>query len=115
MIITPAPEDYAVKGKPAGYPPFEANVYAEANFDEKLFIGATLYARSATPASPFLFEGNKIKYKGYADLGVYAQYVIDNHFTAYINGGNLLNARRINYGMYVERGINVGVGVLVKF
>ena len=115
LIITPAPEDYAVKGKPAGYPPFEANIYAEANFDEKLFIGATLYARSATPASPFLSGGSKIKYKGYADLGVYAQYVIDNHFTAYINGGNLLNARRINYGMYVERGINVGVGVLVKF
>lgn len=115
LIITPAPEDYAVKGKPAGYPPFEANIYAEANFDEKLFIGATLYARSATPASPFLSGGIKTKYKGYADLGVYAQYVIDNHFTAYINGGNLLNARRINYGMYVERGINVGVGVLVKF
>ncbi|MBQ1748113.1 MAG: LytTR family transcriptional regulator DNA-binding domain-containing protein, partial [Bacteroidales bacterium] len=71
--------------------------------------------KEGTPASPFLSGGSKTKYKGYADLGVYAQYVIDNHFTAYINGGNLLNARRINYGMYVERGINVGVGVLVKF
>lgn len=113
-IPAPAPEDYPVKGKPAGYAPFEANVYAEMNFNEKLFVGATLYARSATPASPFLYSGEKIKYKGYADLGVYAQYVLDNHFTVYVNGGNLLNARRINWGMYVEKGINVGFGVLVK-
>mgnify|MGYP002624394059 FL=1 len=114
-IAVPAPGDYAVKGKPAGYPPFEANIYAEANINEKLFIGATLYGRSATPASVFLYNGSKIKYKGYADLGLYAQYVIDNHFTAYINGGNLLNADRINYGMYVERGINIGFGLLIKF
>lgn len=114
-IATPAPEDYAVKGKPAGYAPFEANIYAEANWDEKLFVGATVYARSSTPASAFLYNGQKIKYKGYADVGVYAQYVIDNHFTAYVNGGNLLNARRINWGMYVEKGINVGFGLLIKF
>ncbi len=107
--------DKLFKGQPAGYPPFEANFYAETNINEKLYIGANLYARSATPASPFLFNGNKTKYNGYADLGVYAQYVIDNHFTAYINGGNLLNAKRINYGMYVERGVNVGLGLLVKF
>ena len=114
-IVAPAPEDFPVKGKPAGYAPFEANVYAEANFDEKLFVGATLYARSSCPASSFLYNGGKIKYKGYADLGVYAQYVIDNQFTVYVNGGNLFNARRVNYGMYVEKGINVGFGLLIKF
>ncbi len=114
ILVAPYPEDYAVKGKPAGYPPFEANMYVEKNFNEKLFIGATLYARSSTPASPFLYNGRKIKYKGYADFSVYAQYVIDDHFTAYISGGNLFNAKRINYGMYVERGINVGLGVLIK-
>ena len=89
-------------------------MWAEKNFNEKLFVGATLYARSSTPASPFLYNGRKIKYKGYADFSVYAQYVIDDHFTAYISGGNLFNAKRINYGMYVERGINVGLGVLIK-
>ena len=111
----PAPSDFAVKGKPVGYPPFEANLYAEINFEEKLFIGATLYARSSAPASPFLYNGKKIKYKGYADLGVYAQYVINKNFTTYVSVGNLLDADRINYGMYVEKGINIDFGLLLKF
>lgn len=113
-VVSPLPSDYPVKCKPAGYPPFEGNLWAEVNFNEKLFVGTTLYVRSATPASPFLYNGSKIKYKGYADLGLYAQYIFDNHLTVYINGGNLLNADKINYGMYVERGINVGFGVLVN-
>ena len=113
--VSPNRMDYPVKSKPVGYAPFEMNVYAETNLDEKLYIGATLYTRSSTPATCFPYNGKTYKYKGYADLGVYAQYVIDNHFTAYINGGNLLNARRINCGMYVEKGINIGFGLLIKF
>ncbi|MBO4692735.1 MAG: TonB-dependent receptor [Bacteroidales bacterium] len=116
IIAGSAVENLIAKGKPAGYPPFEANLYAEWNWDEKLFIGATLYGRSKTMATPFTHWGGKTqKYKGYANVSLYAQYAINNNFTAYAFAGNLLNKDIINYGMYVEKGINGGLGVLIKF
>lgn len=109
-------ENSVAKSKPAGYPPFEANLYAEWNWDEKLFIGATLYGRSKTMATPFTqWAGRTQKYKAYANLSLYAQYAINNNITAYAFAGNLLNKDIINYGMYVEKGINGGLGVLIKF
>lgn len=109
-------ENRVAKGKPAGYPPFEANLYAEWNWDEKLFIGATLYGRSKTMATPFTQWADRTqKYKAYANLSLYAQYAINDNFTAYAFAGNLLNKDIINYGMYVEKGINGGLGVLIKF
>jgi hypothetical protein len=37
------------KEKPSGYAPFELNTYAEYNFRERIYVGATLYYRAATP------------------------------------------------------------------
>ena len=37
------------KEEPSGYAPFELNTYAEYNFRERIYIGATVYYRSATP------------------------------------------------------------------
>lgn len=109
-------ENRVAKCKPAGYPPFEANLYAEWNWDEKLFIGATLYGRSKTMATPFTQWADRTqKYKAYANLSLYAQYAINDNITAYAFAGNLLNKDIINYGMYVEKGINGGLGVLIKF
>lgn len=109
-------ENRVAKCKPAGYPPFEANLYAEWNWDEKLFIGATLYGRSKTMATPFTQWADRTqKYKAYANLSLYAQYAINDNITAYAFAGNLLNKDIINYGMYVEKGINGGLGVLIRF
>ena len=113
------------KEKPSGYAPFELNTYAEYNFRERIYIGATVYYRAATPyilgrmsadgngKYTLNFTGAKIS--DFIDAGVYGQYVINKHFTAFAQLNNLFNSNVQYYGMYIEKTISGGVGVLVKF
>jgi len=113
------------KEKPSGYAPLELNTYAEYNFRERIYVGATVYYRAATPyilgrmsadgngKYTLNFTGAKIS--DFIDAGVYGQYVINKHFTAFAQLNNLFNSNVQYYGMYIEKTISGGVGVLVKF
>ncbi|HPT06453.1 MAG TPA: hypothetical protein PK500_07375 [Candidatus Egerieousia sp.] len=113
------------KEEPSGYAPFELNTYAEYNFRERIYIGATVYYRSATPyiLGRMSGDGNgnyTLKFTGakisdFIDAGVYGQYVINKHFTAFAQLNNLFNSNVQYYGMYIEKTISGGLGVLVKF
>jgi hypothetical protein len=114
------------KEKPSGYAPFELNMYGEYNFRERIYIGATIYYRAATPYIlgrrvsdnaggnyTLTFTGAKIS--DFVDMGIYGQYVINKHFTAFTQLNNLLNSNVQYYGMYIEKTISGGAGLLVKF
>ncbi len=96
--------------RPLGYAPFEGHIYTEYNFRERIYIGADLFLRSRAYVSPI-----KIESKGYAKLGGYFKYVINNYITAFCQINNALNADIQNYGMYLESKRNIGFGLLVKF
>ena len=106
---------------PIGKPKFEGNLLFEFNERERIFFGINAYVRSK--AIMFHYhafeqpESRTVPYyaKGYVNLSVYGKYVINNNFTAFAQVGNILNAKIQHYGMYLERGINVGAGVLIKF
>lgn len=106
---------------PLGKPKFEANLLLEFNERERLFVGLNAYARTKAVMRYLqewqggIPELSPVYAKGYVNLSVYGRYVINNNFTAFAQIGNLLNAKIQNYGMYLERGVNVGLGVLIKF
>ena len=113
------------KEKPSGYAPFELNTYAEYNIRERIYFGATIYYRSETPyilgnmsksgstGYTLSFTGHKIS--SFVDAGIYGQYVINKHFTAFAQLNNLFNSNVQYYGMYIEKTISGGGGLLVKF
>lgn len=106
---------------PVGRPKFEANLLIEYNHRERLFVGLNAYARSRAIMYNYLDYSQPslqivpLYAKSYVNLSVYGRYVINNHFTAFAQVGNLLNAKIQNYGTYLERGVNAGLGVLIKF
>lgn len=100
---------------PLGYAPFEGTLSGEYNWRERIYIGADIYYRSATPFYLKGYMDENPKIKDFADLGLTVKYVINQHFAVYIQGGNLLNAQIQYHPYYLEKGINFGAGVTVKF
>ncbi|MEG1511253.1 MAG: hypothetical protein RR312_03250 [Bacteroidales bacterium] len=100
---------------PYGYAPFEGTIYGEYNWRERIYIGADMYFRSATPFYNVTYINDNPKVTEFFNLGVTAKYVINNNFTVYIQGSNLLNANIQYYSFYLEKGINFGAGVMIKF
>lgn len=100
---------------PSGYAPLEGYLYGEYNWRERIYFGANLYFRNAAPFhlnAPFIKE---TRMEGFANLGVHAKYVINTNFAVFIQGGNLLNADIQYHPYYLEKGINFGAGLTVKF
>jgi hypothetical protein len=102
-------------GTPYGYAPFEGSVFGEYNWRERIYFGVDLCFRNATP---FYMEKNLksiAKMQGFLNLGATAKYVINNHFAVYLQGGNLLNDQVQYQPYHLEKGINFGAGLTVKF
>ncbi len=100
---------------PSGYPPFEGYIFAEYNWRERIYFGADIYFRNTTP---FYKNGSLSRdtgLYGFANLGFNAKYVINNNFAVFLQGGNLLNADIQYHPYYLEKGINFGAGLTVKF
>lgn len=101
--------------QPAGYAPLEGSVFAEYNWRERIYFGADLYFRNQTPFYLISTPQYNGQMKGFANLGVHARYVINNNLAVFIQGGNLLNAKTQYHPYYIEKGINFGAGLTVKF
>ena len=108
---------------PFGYAPFEASVYGEYNWRERIYAGVNVRFRSRTrtyavcryngPGDPWYLS--PVKVAPFADISLYGQYVINTHLTAFAQVNNLLNAKVQYIGMYIEKTVSAGIGVLVKF
>lgn len=115
--------------KPFGQAPFTWNIYCTYNWLERIYVGVNAELRSAapislayvTPSQSSSWEGNiannsfsVIETGTMVDLNVNARYVINNSFSLFVNGNNLLNARLEYLPNYIEKGISFNAGVLVK-
>ena len=56
-----------------------------------------------------------LKVPGYADLGVYAEYAMNNNISFWLRGGNLLNMEVQRTFFYAEKGINFTAGICLNF
>ena len=54
------------------------------------------------------------KVPGYADLGVYAEYVLNRNLSFWLRGGNLLNMEIQRNLLYAEKGINFTAGICLN-
>lgn len=60
-------------------------------------------------------NGEGIKVPGFADLGVYAEYVLNRKISFWLRGGNLMNMEIQRNLLYAEKGINFTAGVCLNF
>lgn len=56
-----------------------------------------------------------LKVPGYADLGVYGEYALNNKISFWLRGGNLLNMEVQKTFFYAEKGINFTAGICLNF
>lgn len=105
--------------KPYGYAPFKWHLYGTYNYRERIYIGITSNLRSATPISGiapvYSTENTKeTKIPAFCNLGLNIKYVINNSFSVFATGENLLDSHIQYYPQYLEKGRSFGIGVLVK-
>lgn len=114
--------------KPFGYAPFAWKIYGTYNWLERIYVGIGAELRSATPISveygtppessywdeDSANEFTAIERDSVLDLNVNAKYVINNNFSVFVHGKNLLNAQIEYLPNYLEKGISFTAGVLVK-
>lgn len=101
--------------KPYGYTPFKWYLFGTYNWRERIFVGATVHFRAATPVYSQAYPEENTKIRSFFNLGINAKYVINRSFSVFITGENLLNAQIQYYPQYLEKGISFGAGLLVKF
>ncbi|MBR5856753.1 MAG: hypothetical protein IKY70_05735, partial [Bacteroidales bacterium] len=104
--------------QPLGYPPFKWDIYATYNLRERLYAGISAKYRSKCES----YWGYKYTLypiytyiDSYLDLAFTLRYVINNNFSVFANGENLLNDQIAYLPLYIEKGISFTAGLLVKF
>lgn len=60
-------------------------------------------------------NGEDLKVPGFADLGVYAEYVLNKKISFWLRGGNLMNMEIQRNLLYAEKGINFTAGICLNF
>jgi hypothetical protein len=79
------------------------------NWRRRIYAGADCVFASARGNS----EGLKVP--GYADLGVYGEYAMNDKISFWLRGGNLLNMEVQKTFFYAEKGINFTAGICLNF
>ena len=60
-------------------------------------------------------NSENLKVPGYADLGIYGEYAMNNKISFWLRGGNLLNMEVQKTFFYAEKGINFTAGICLNF
>ncbi len=99
-------------------PRFELNFYARYNLRERFIAELKGYYRSSIATfytqTVFLPE-YYYEIPGFIDLKLSLSYVVSNNFTLFIEGNNLLNQSILYIPNYFENGLNIGLGMCLKF
>lgn len=96
-------------------------VAAEYNWKRRIFFGADCefmtarrgkaYEYGTASAPSYLSE---VCLPGFADLGVYAEYVTSRGLSFWLRGGNLLNMTIQRNPLYAEKGLNFTAGICLS-
>jgi len=98
-------------------PDFTASVFSDFKITDDLTGGLTLFyvgerkdefAESTTVTKEVTLDG-------YADANLRFTYQINNRFSAFVNGNNLLNSQYSKWLNYPVQGIQIMVGAIYKF
>lgn len=109
---------------PWGYSPFEGLIYGEYNYNKKIFAAARLFIKGDSKGMPLNtvpsetetnLSDNETTIKGFANLCIDVKYALNKNFTLFISGSNILNSAIQYYPQYIEKGVQFGGGMLVKF
>lgn len=125
-------DDYKSSVETASYykPQLKVSSNLLLNFNKKLSFNAAVAIQDDTKAKIFLATPNPqgfypqipdyaiesiVKIKGFVDLGIGAEYKINNKFGAFAKANNLLNTNYSKYLYYKVNGINVFAGLSYSF
>lgn len=104
--------------KPAA---FTGDVSCEVNWNRRIFFGADCSFSTARKGgiavletTPDLAKEVEAKIPGYADLGVFAEYVTARRLSFWLRAGNLLNMTVQRIPLYAEKGVNFTVGICLS-
>ena len=96
------------------------DVSVEYNWNRRLFFGADCSFATARRGgfgvleTPDLVKGSFLELPGYADLGVYAEYVTARRVSFWLRAGNLLNMTVQRNPLYAEKGVNFTFGICLN-
>ncbi len=105
--------------KPYGYSPLKWNIHGTYNYRERIFVGLSANIRGKAPlytplSGTGIADQQQAEIRGFCNLSTNIRYVIDQNFSVFITGENLLNTQIQYYPQYLEKGISFSAGVLVK-
>ena len=87
----------------------KGDISALYDWHKRIYAGVDCeFATSRSSAAGF-------KMSGYADLGVYAEYVMNRKLSFWLRGGNLLNMEIQRNLLFAEKGINFTAGICLSF
>lgn len=93
----------------------------EYNWKRRLFVGADCDFSTARKGSCLKYTISscivplqEVSIPGYADLGVYAEFVTSRRLSFWLRGGNLLNMTIQRSPLYAEKGVNFTAGICLN-
>ncbi len=95
------------------YVPLQFDVYAKYVYDNTLLLRADLLSRSGTTA--LSTDASETKLSGAFDLNLHANYLINNRWSVFLEGNNLLNNKYQRWNNYPNFGLNVLGGIVYSF
>lgn len=97
------------------------DVSAEYNWKRRIFFGADCEFMTARKGNAYYYSvssspsyRNEVVLPGFADLGVYAEFVTSRGLSFWVRGGNLLNMTVQRNPLYAEKGLNFTVGICLS-
>ncbi|MGM9735906.1 MAG: hypothetical protein ACI3ZL_05795 [Candidatus Cryptobacteroides sp.] len=96
---------------------FRGNASFTYNWKKRLYVGTDCSwstSRTGMLSSPSLYEPVEAKVPGYADLGVFFEYVFNRKFSLWARGGNLLDMTILRSPLNAEGGINFTAGICLN-
>ncbi len=94
---------------------FEASAVVQDDSKAKVFISDPLNPDGSYPPLPDFAKETLVNVKGFVDLGIGANYKINNQFSAFAKANNILNTNYSKYLYYRVNGFNIFGGLTYSF
>lgn len=92
-----------------------ANVVIQDDSKAKVYNANPLSPDGTYPPVPDLTKESVVNVKGFVDLGIGAEYKINNRFSAFAKANNVLNTKYSRFLYYRTNGINIFGGISYSF
>lgn len=94
---------------------FNASVAIQGDSNAKLYTADPITATGTYPPVPDFTKESIVNVKGFVDLGIGADYKINNKFSVFAKANNLLNTKYSKYLYYRVNGLNIFGGLTYSF